>query len=448
MVVKRSTRPEFMYAATRSRDRLEDGGVGSETEFLEMPAKAFFEACLDQDGVAPPFHYFTSTVDDFVPGLAEAACPGWQNAVVEVPAAAHPCAVPAYPSLWIGGRGSTTQAHFDVSNSYFAQAIGRKRFRLWSPEAHTHLRVFPDAHPRARKAQIDIDAALLDVSSQVPPPALDIVLEPGDAIFVPAFWFHHVEAVDASVSVNVFSEARTKLAAGAILSAPLPSKLGAIADRGLQAVAGEGRVRARRRRRKADADGSPRRLRRRTLGSRRRALLGVQEAAVELGAAAAALCDATDLCRGFPAEIVRSRYDFSAAGCPMADASTSGGGGGGGTAVAAEPGALRASEDFEARVAAHRPHVADVAALFTELDAAAAAGPAYALSEEDGAPPSGLDPDRVRASDSYVRGLRELAAAHLLELWAVRCAAGVSGEVGAPDLLREAAAVAEGRQAT
>ena len=38
--------------------------------------------------------------------------------------------------------------------------------------------------------------------SNLPEPALDVVLEAGDAIFIPGFWFHHVEALGSSVSIN------------------------------------------------------------------------------------------------------------------------------------------------------------------------------------------------------------------------------------------------------
>jgi hypothetical protein len=108
-----------------------------------------------------------------------------------------------------------------VSHNYFSQIHGKKRFRLWGPKHHWALRVFPDAHPRARKSQIDIDCDPL-----APAPALDVTLEPGDALIIPAFWFHHVEAIgDVSVSINVFSEASPKLAAAEVLSQPVPSGL-------------------------------------------------------------------------------------------------------------------------------------------------------------------------------------------------------------------------------
>ena len=145
--------------------------------------------------------YFTSRLDDPQLGRGEVATAeaGWEAAVLDPDAAAHPGASESYPSVWIGGQGSTTQAHYDVSSNYFAQLSGEKRFRLWGPEHHWALRVFPDAHPRARKAQIAIDG-----DPGTPPPALDVTLRPGDAIVVPAFWFHHVEAKgDCSVRARL-----------------------------------------------------------------------------------------------------------------------------------------------------------------------------------------------------------------------------------------------------
>ena len=54
----------------------------------------------------------------------------------------------------MGGRGSSTQAHYDVAHNVFVQLHGEKRFELRPPSAHRSLHVFPDAHPRARKSQV------------------------------------------------------------------------------------------------------------------------------------------------------------------------------------------------------------------------------------------------------------------------------------------------------
>ena len=221
MTIKRSPDPLFMYSEVGVPDRLPDGatGVGARTEFVDMLPAAFVQACERQDGTTPPFHYYTSGIAQHAPGFAQ-ECPGWQGLVVDEEAAAERLATPTHSSLWVGGHGSTTQAHYDVLHNVFVQVHGTKRFRLWGPDAHSALRVFPDAHPRARKAQVTIDA-----DPDLPAPELDLVLEPGDAVFVPAFWFHHVEAQSMSVSVNVFSDSRLKQAAQDVLCQPLPRAL-------------------------------------------------------------------------------------------------------------------------------------------------------------------------------------------------------------------------------
>ena len=228
MTIKRSPDPLFMYSEVGVPDRLPDGatGVGARTEFVDMLPAAFVQACERQDGTTPPFHYYTSGIAQHAPGFAQ-ECPGWQRLVVDEEAAAERLATPTHSSLWVGGHGSTTQAHYDVLHNVFVQVHGTKRFRLWGPDAHSALRVFPDAHPRARKAQVTIDA-----DPDLPAPELDLVLEPGDAVFVPAFWFHHVEAQSLSVSVNVFSDSRLKQAAQDVLCQPLPRALSAGAGAG------------------------------------------------------------------------------------------------------------------------------------------------------------------------------------------------------------------------
>ena len=59
----------------------------------------------------------------------------------------------SYLSVWIGGAGAVTQAHYDVAHNVFVQLHGTKRFTCWGPGAHVGLHVFPDAHPRARSSQ-------------------------------------------------------------------------------------------------------------------------------------------------------------------------------------------------------------------------------------------------------------------------------------------------------
>eukprot|EP00956_Cyclotella_meneghiniana_P018416 scaffold30636_cov100-Cyclotella_meneghiniana.AAC.5 len=115
---------------------------------------------------------------------------------------------PRGPSLWMGTAGSGTQCHYDVADNIIVQLYGTKRVRIYHPIVGVNnLHVFPDAHPKARKSQVDFDFVVNGGSDDdevmrqrfphyyhdIPSPVLDVTLQPGDAIEIPAFWFHHIE---------------------------------------------------------------------------------------------------------------------------------------------------------------------------------------------------------------------------------------------------------------
>lgn len=160
----------------------------------------------------------------------------------------RPMLDPRGPSLWMGTNNSSTQAHYDVADNIICQLHGTKRVRCYSPKEASALHVFPDAHPRARKSQVNFDhpdPERFPHFSSLAPPDLDVVLEPGCALFIPAFWFHHVEngsesgsgsemssesigvgQPGPSVSVNLFSLSRPMMVAQSIFrdaSRPLRS---------------------------------------------------------------------------------------------------------------------------------------------------------------------------------------------------------------------------------
>jgi ribosomal protein L16 Arg81 hydroxylase len=100
--------------------------------------------------------------------------------------------------LWLGPKGTVTPLHHDKSNNVFIQIYGRKRFRLIPaievPYMYNHLGVFtpidffdpkPEQYPLYQRTGI-----------------IDVIVEPGDFLFIPIGWWHHVVAESASISLS------------------------------------------------------------------------------------------------------------------------------------------------------------------------------------------------------------------------------------------------------
>ncbi|MDV6332673.1 cupin-like domain-containing protein [Asticcacaulis sp. 201] len=145
------------------------------------------------DNPNPPSFYIGSTdLDLFLPGLRL-----HDELVLNHPMFA---ANPPLASIWIGNR-TTATAHYDMSHNLAVCVAGRRRFTLFPPDQVHNLYPGPleptpggqvlsmvdfnapdfDRYPRFRNAQ---------AAGQV------AELEPGDVLFYPALWWHHVEALD------------------------------------------------------------------------------------------------------------------------------------------------------------------------------------------------------------------------------------------------------------
>ena len=99
--------------------------------------------------------------------------------------------------FWFGPAGTITPLHHDLTNNFMAQIMGRKRVKLIAPCD------LPKVYNQ-RHCFTDIDAKAVDLKRF---PAMagvtihDCVLEPGEILFLPVGWWHHVEALDISVTL-------------------------------------------------------------------------------------------------------------------------------------------------------------------------------------------------------------------------------------------------------
>lgn len=103
--------------------------------------------------------------------------------------------------IWIGPQGTFTPLHHDLTNNLLVQVIGRKRVILASPaetpKLYNRTHVFSDV---GNLVDPRLDLAAFPRAGAVR--TLDIVLEPGEALFIPIGWWHQVEALDFSVSMT------------------------------------------------------------------------------------------------------------------------------------------------------------------------------------------------------------------------------------------------------
>jgi Cupin-like domain len=110
-------------------------------------------------------------------------------------------------SIWIGNR-TCIAAHFDNIENLACVVGGRRRFTLFPPDQIKNLYVGPlDLTPAGQPITlVDIrnpDLARFPRYEQAAAVAEVAELAPGDAVYIPALWWHNVEALeDFNVLVN------------------------------------------------------------------------------------------------------------------------------------------------------------------------------------------------------------------------------------------------------
>ena len=152
---------------------------------------------------------------------------------------------PVRALAWLGPAGTFSPAHTDAPHNFFVQVVGVKRVRLFAPNAASSAAI-PRADPplnantsslpaAALSAQVPASPAVIaaaqlllaawkeDAGANSTPPddawaasypayarrdaePWDVVLRPGDALFIPSGWWHSMTALTPSFSVSFWWE--------------------------------------------------------------------------------------------------------------------------------------------------------------------------------------------------------------------------------------------------
>ena len=118
--------------------------------------------------------------------------------------------VKKYPMLFVGGQGSITHMHFDIDLSHIlhTQFAGRKRVLLFPFEEQKKLYRKPwevlslvDFSHYADVNRSKVDYAAFPALNLAK--GMDVVLEPGDTLFMPAGYWHHMEYIDSGFAMSL-----------------------------------------------------------------------------------------------------------------------------------------------------------------------------------------------------------------------------------------------------
>ena len=103
--------------------------------------------------------------------------------------------------MWIGPAGTVTSLHHDLTNNFIAQIVGRKRVKL-APAAEVG-KLYNERH--VFSAIPDLEDSNINPKSYPRLEGLriyDVLLEPGEILFMPLGWWHQVKSIDFSVTIT------------------------------------------------------------------------------------------------------------------------------------------------------------------------------------------------------------------------------------------------------
>jgi hypothetical protein len=165
-------------------------GLNFETEWVQLDE--FLERVRGHMGEesSPSLYIGSTTVDTYFPGLRA------ENDLVlndEMFRRNKPLA-----SIWLGNH-TVASAHYDLSNNIACCAVGRRRFTLFPPEQIGNLYPGPlEPTPGGQVvSMVDFHNPDLEKYPRFRDAAGQVAdMDPGDVLFYPSMWWHHVEALE------------------------------------------------------------------------------------------------------------------------------------------------------------------------------------------------------------------------------------------------------------
>ncbi|CAM6129797.1 unnamed protein product [Calypogeia fissa] len=105
-------------------------------------------------------------------------------------------------NAWFGPAGTVTPLHKDPHHNLFAQVLGQKYVRLYSPQLSEQLYPFSE-FMLCNSSQVDLDNPDYQKHPEIRKlSCMDYILEEGDMLYIPPTWWHYVRSLTRSFSVS------------------------------------------------------------------------------------------------------------------------------------------------------------------------------------------------------------------------------------------------------
>jgi Cupin-like domain len=103
-----------------------------------------------------------------------------------------------------GMRGIIAEAHYDSGRNMVAMLKGSKRYILTPPRSCSKLGIISDInHPSYRHSVIDwSDLSQAKGSDFDAVEAIDTIVQTGEILYIPSYWFHYIVSLEYSIQCN------------------------------------------------------------------------------------------------------------------------------------------------------------------------------------------------------------------------------------------------------
>lgn len=163
---------------------------------LTLPFGEYLDRIEDPEQTKDTIYYLTAYNAPANQTLIEAM----MTEIVEPEGCFDPALRQEHSYLWVGPKQTKARFHIDMQNAFLSQVVGVKHVRLVPPH-HMHYMYMMDNHFSSEVDTDNFNPYQHQLFNYTQP--VDVVLNPSDAVFFPATWWHYVESQSFSISVTM-----------------------------------------------------------------------------------------------------------------------------------------------------------------------------------------------------------------------------------------------------